>query len=258
MDDDHLSTFGAHLQPGNVSTRKLLRRYLAAGLRHCGLRRFAAQTLNGIGRVLLDQLPAHKRARFGDLDFDLEHSVNTTRANVGFRTELLCSLLGQPYFASEPWLFKEIMAALPIDMGKFSFVDLGSGKGRALLMAANYPFQRIVGIEFMPELERIARSNISRYSDDGQKCWSIESVCMDALDFQFPAVPLVVYIFNPFTEATFIAVLKKLHASVERCPRPVFIAYRSPEFDHLLQQCSWLTKLAGTEQWSIYGNGADQ
>lgn len=136
----------------------------------------------------------------------------------------------------------------------FTFIDLGSGKGRVLLMASDYPFKRIIGVEFMPELHRAAQKNISGFLFDRQQCRQIESICMDSRDFQFPPGPLVVYLFNPFSEATFAQVLENLRQLIEQSPRPVYVAYRFVEFEQLLSQATWLEKIAGSEQWAVYGN----
>ena len=120
-------------------------------------------------------------------------------------------------------------------------------------MASDYPFKRIIGVEFMPDLARAAQKNIAGYSNDRQRCRQIETVCMDARDFQFPAEPLVVYLFNPFSESTFAQVLENLRQSIEQTPRPVYIAYRFTEFEGLLAQAVWLEKIAGEEQWAVYG-----
>jgi SAM-dependent methyltransferase len=204
--------------------------------------------------ALLEILPSRRKAAFGDLDFDWEHQIDTTRSNVRFGIQFLTAITGRPYFATEPWLFEQIVQALPIDFSQFTFVDLGSGKGRVLLMASAYPFQRIVGVEFMPELHRAAQTSIANYSNDRQLCGKIETVCMDARDFQFPLEPLVVYLFNPFSESTFTHVLQNLRRSVEQTPRQVYIAYRFTEFENLLAQATWLEKIAGTEQWAVYGD----
>ena len=140
----------------------------------------------------------------------------------------------------------------------FTFIDLGCGKGRVLLMASDYPFKKIIGVEFMPDLHRAAQKNIAGYSTDRQQCRQIEAVCMDARDFQFPSGPLVVYLFNPFSEATFAQVLENLRHSVEQTPRPIYIAYRFTEFENLLAQEPWLEKIAGAEQWAVYGNRRDR
>jgi SAM-dependent methyltransferase len=219
--------------------------------------------------ALLELLPSHRNARFGDLDYDWEHSVDTTRSNVGFGTQFLTSVTARPYFATEPWLFEQIMEALALSIQQsavshrisaqaglqdFTFIDLGCGKGRVLLMASDYPFKKIIGVEFMPELHRAAQKNIAGYSNDRQRCRQIETLCMDARDFRFPLGPLVVYLFNPFSEPTFAQVLELLRRSLEQDPRLVYIAYRFTEFESLLMQSDWLEKIAGSEQWAVYGN----
>ncbi len=221
-------------------------------------------------------LPSRRKARFGDLDYDWEHTVDTTRSNVGFGTQFLAGVTARPYFATEPWLFEQIMDALARSIQQsavsiqqsaisqetfvqagvqdFTFVDLGSGKGRVLLMASDYPFKRIIGVEFMPDLHRTAQENIAGFSSDEQQCKQIEAVCMDARDFEFPPGPLVVYLFNPFSEATFVRVLENLRLSLEQVPWPIYIAYRFTEFEGLLAQAEWLEKIAGAKQWAVYKN----
>ena len=205
-------------------------------------------------RMMLELDPSKRKARYGDLDYDLEHSVNTTRANVAFKTQLTAALAGHLYFATEPYLFAEIMQALPADLREFTFVDLGSGKGRVLLMASGCPFRRIVGVEFLRELHESALQNIARYSSESQQCRNIESLCMDARDFEFPRVPLVIYMFNALPEPVFSRVLDNLSLSFQANRRPIFVCYRYLEFEHLLKECDWLEKVAGTAHWAVYGN----
>ncbi|MGZ4829473.1 MAG: hypothetical protein ACXV78_07510, partial [Candidatus Angelobacter sp.] len=95
-------------------------------------------------------------------------------------------------------------------------------------------------------------------ASDRQQCPQIEAVCMDARDFQFPPGPVVVYLFNPFSESTFAHVLENLRRSFEQAPRPVYIAYRFTEFENLLAQATWLEKVDGAEQWAVYRNRRDR
>lgn len=203
-------------------------------------------------RIGLELLPSRRRERFGDLDYDWEHEVDTTRSNLTFRARLLAELAGGPYFASDPWLFEQIMQALPIRFQDYTFIDLGSGKGRALLMAAPYGFKRIMGVEFMPECHRVAQKNIAKFAAANPSVPEMESLCMDARDFDFPAEPLVVYLFNPFPEPVFVVVMERLRQSALTTPRPLFLAYRYTEFESLLRECGWLEKIARTEQWTVY------
>src|SRR6202165_2780171 len=89
-----------------------------------------------------------------------------------------------------------MMARLPIEFDQFTFIDLGSGKGRTLLMASEYPFMRIVGVELIAELHQAAEENIRAYRSATQQCRQIEAVCADASEFVFPETPLVLYLFN--------------------------------------------------------------
>jgi hypothetical protein len=107
-------------------------------------------------------------------------------------------------------------------------------------------------VEFMPEWHRIAEENIRKFTAQHGIASPIESFCMDAREFDFPAGPLVVYLFNPFPEPVLAVVLQKLRASLTANPRPLFVAYRYPEFSGLLEKCGWLEKTAGTEQWAVY------
>jgi hypothetical protein len=280
-------------------SRRVFARHWRESVRYFGWRRSLRELAGATWGALLELLPSRRKARFGDLDYDWEHSMDTTRSNVGFGTQFLTGITARPYFATEPWLFEQLMQALPIDFTQFTFIDLGSGKGRVLLMASAYPFKRIIGVEFMPELHRVAQENIRKYTehrtevtldhfcgtgthacaagmmrDEGTdksvstpagksapagdhgvcatKAASIEGVCIDARDFQFPPGPLVVYLFNPFSESTFAAVLENLRRSIEQAPRTVYVAYRFTEFESLLAQSNWLERVTSTEQWAMY------
>lgn len=257
MDDpDSNLTRAAHAAPtaGSFSSWRAFARHWRESVRYHGWWRSLRATAGAIWDALLEVLPSRRKARFGDLDYDWEHTVDTTRSNVGFGTQFLTGVTARPYFATEPWLFEQIMQALQIDFSQFTFIDLGCGKGRVLLMASDYPFKKIIGVEFMPDLHRAAQKNIAGYSNDRQRCRQIETLCMDARDFQFPLEPLVVYLFNPFSEPAFAHVLQNLRRSVEQTPRPVYIAYRFTEFESLLAQADWLEKIAGAEQWAVYTN----
>src|SRR5262249_44405219 len=126
---------------------------------------------------------------------------------VGWRDRLL-GMFHSPYQPTDPALFREMMAALEIDFCEFTFIDIGSGKGRTLLMATDYPFRRILGVELLPDLHRIAQENIGKYKSDTQQCFAIEATRGDAREFAFPPAPMVLYLFNPLPEAGLEQLLK--------------------------------------------------
>ena len=84
------------------------------------------------------------------------------------------------------------------DYSQYTFIDVGSGKGRVLFVAAEYPFRKVIGVEFSNALHDDAVANLKRYKHSGRRCADIEPVLADARDFEFPNDNLVIYLFNPF------------------------------------------------------------
>jgi SAM-dependent methyltransferase len=215
------------------------------------------QLLAALWEFVRDSTPERRRQRYGDADFDWEHRVNTTSAAVSWRDRLL-GVFHSPYQPTEAALFHEMLAALReqshSDFHDFVFLDLGSGKGRTLLMASDYPFRRIVGIELLPALHQAAQDNLSKYRSESQKCFTLESVCADATEFPFPDEPTVLYLFNPFPEAGLKRMIANLEQSLRAHPRAVYVLYHNPLLEHLLSETAAFSKISGTHQYSIYGS----
>jgi SAM-dependent methyltransferase len=221
--------------------------------------RFAAtrQLLGVLAEFVRDSTPERRRRLYGDAEYDWEHRVDTTSAAVGWRDRLL-GAFHSPYQPTESALFHEMMAALSRQAGSdlcgFTFVDLGSGKGRTLLMAADYPFRRIAGVELLPSLHRVAQENVRNYRSASQKCFPLETVCGDATEFSFPAEPLVLYLFNPFPESGLRRVIRNLERSLREHPRTVYVLYHNPLLERCLGESPALEKVGGTHQYSIYSS----
>jgi SAM-dependent methyltransferase len=206
---------------------------------------------SGFVELLRAQTPERRKSRYGDIDFDFDHNVDTTWATVSLRTRLREWLCGVQYQASEPELFGEILRSLPVSVEGFTFIDLGSGKGRTLLMASHYPFQRIIGVELLEELNAIAVANIARYKSEQQKCFVIESHAGDARRFEFPGAPIILYLFNPFPKHVLREVLANLHASMRRIPRPVYVIYHNLIHESVFAEQKWLHQVRRTHQWLV-------
>jgi hypothetical protein len=207
--------------------------------------------IRNLWNFVCDSTPERRRQRYGDMDYDWENRVDTTCGTVGWRARLL-GLFHSPYQPTDPGLFREMMASLPIEFDTFTFIDLGSGKGRALLMASEYPFRKIMGVELLEELHRAAEENIRTYRSATQRCKQIESVCADACEFLFPDIPLVLYLFNPLPEGGLRRLVANLEYSLERSPRLVWIVYHNPAMDSLLAASLALLRAGGTEQYSLF------
>ena len=214
--------------------------------------------LQSLWEFARDSTPARLRQRYGDAGYDWDHRVNTTSAAVGWRERLL-GVFHSPYQPTEPALFHEMLDALQttagVDFRQSTFIDLGSGKGRTLLMAAGYPFRRIVGVELLPALHQIAQENLGKYRSESQQCHAMESICADAADFPFPAEPTLLYLFNPFPESGLRRVLANLEQSLLAHPRPVYVLYHNPQLEQVFSEFPTFQKMAGTHQYSLFGNG---
>jgi SAM-dependent methyltransferase len=144
----------------------------------------------------------------------------------------------------------EILGKLPLKPNRFSFVDMGSGKGRALLVASEFPFAKIVGVELSAHLHGIAEENIERYQPDSQACKNFTLHCMNAADYAFGSEPVVLFLFDPFGEEILRRVLANLEASFKAAPREVFVVYVFPQFEALLRGSSYLNRISeGGPRW---------
>jgi len=200
---------------------------------------------------LRESTPEQRRRRYGDVEYDWDHGVNTTSATVSWRDRLL-GVLHSAYQPTDPALFHEMLAALGMDFNEFTFIDLGSGKGRTLMMASEYPFRRILGVELLPELNRAAVENLRSYTSPTQKCSALESICADARSFEFPPEPTVLYLFNPLPEPGLVEVLRNLEKSLRTYPRPIFVLYHNPLLEHVVLRSAELRKVGGTHQYSVF------
>ena len=123
-------------------------------------------------------------------------------------------------------IFQWSIEGLGIDPRDYEFVDLGSGRGFALLLAAAYPFRKITGVEFVRELHDEAHANIAWAG--AQRHVRTENITLlhaSALDFPIPDRPSVFFLYNPFTGSVMEAFLDRLVASLRSAPRPHRLLY---------------------------------
>ena len=120
------------------------------------------------------------------------------------------------------------------------FVDLGSGKGRAVLeAAATYPFARVIGVELVPELHEVATRNVAATTRK-LRCRNIELVQADLREYQLPDDVTVVFMNNSVRGSILAAVLTEIAASRQRRPRALRLVYGSPvEEDAVLAAGGW-------------------
>jgi len=139
--------------------------------------------------------------------------------------------LGYGYSAIAPSVFREMCRRWRDTLenpargpAAYSFVDIGAGKGRALLLASEIPFRAVIGVELSPELARIAQSNVETWSRQaGRARAKIHVLHEDALQFcwprydrGWPRTSLLVFLYNPFACELVERLLERLEAAAQR------------------------------------------
>lgn len=185
------------------------------------------------------------RERIPPLLFDWLHGVDT-----GGLLDRATIVGDDPRFAEVTWYeatsprhFRAVLRQVDLDVRETIFVDVGCGKGRALLLAGQQPFRKVIGVELSPMLAAAARDNLRRYRGR-LRCRRIEVIEGDIRDFHWPDGPLVIYCYNPFRGALFAEFLSTLMAARAPSPDPTWLIYSNPvEHDRILA-CGGFTTIA--------------
>ncbi|MEO5999356.1 MAG: class I SAM-dependent methyltransferase [Chitinophagaceae bacterium] len=112
------------------------------------------------------------------------------------------------------------------------FVDLGSGKGRVLVVAAHYGFNKIKGVDFAMELCQEAENNCRRITQ-GFPWVNWKVLCVNAASYQFEKDDHVFFFFNPFKETVMNQVISNIILSQKNHPRKIFVVYINPQLKKL-------------------------
>ncbi|HEX8805619.1 MAG TPA: class I SAM-dependent methyltransferase [Candidatus Aquilonibacter sp.] len=171
------------------------------------------------------------KSRSGGRRFDHDYGV-TTHA-VLFLTDLDPEAVGDAgahathYEAVPVTDFRELIALVPkIAIPNATFVDVGAGMGRAMILAARYPFKQVLGIEVSPGLYEVAKENLATARERGLRCNDIRLVRDDARIAHYPPGDLVVFLFNPFDAEALRTTLATVAARHDR--GDTWLLYHTP------------------------------
>jgi SAM-dependent methyltransferase len=128
------------------------------------------------------------------------------------------------------------------------FLDLGSGKGRVVLQAAERPFKRVIGVELSTELHAIATANLEAVRPR-LRCQDVELLQADITDYRVPDDVTIVYAYNPVRGDLFEAAMNALIASYDRNPRPMHLLYRYPREHDLVAASGRFQLLQTVTTW---------
>ncbi|MGD0940246.1 MAG: class I SAM-dependent methyltransferase [Terracidiphilus sp.] len=144
------------------------------------------------------------------------------------------------YYGVAPSVFQVLLRrwqksrpAVPIE--QFTFIDIGAGMGRAVLLASQLPFHQVAGVELNPTLVKIARSNLAAWRSAGRAVAPMRMICGDAVETPLPVGPCLAFLFNPFAATVMRQLLKAVRASIKEQARPFDLIYVNNEQEHVLE-----------------------
>lgn len=197
-----------------------------------------------------------------DMRFDWLHGTETG-GTIGLDALSIPSInkhLGVEYAPSRVRAFRKLMDWLQLPRGRV-FMDFGCGKGRVLCAAADYPFRRIVGVEFAAELSHVCRRNIATCRQGFRPGLEVSVIEGDATRYSFRGDEDVLFFFNPFRPPVMERVVRNIHASLAAHPRTVMlIVSNADELEPVLGTDLILRKVGqfayGSTHFALYANGS--
>jgi SAM-dependent methyltransferase len=147
------------------------------------------------------------------------------------------------YFGVAPSVFKALIkrwrASRPsAAMDDTTFIDFGAGMARAVLLASEFNFKHVVGVELHPKLIGIARRNVRIWRAAGRERAAIHLINGDAVEFPLPPGPVLAFLFNPFGAPVLRRLLQ--HWRKSDPGREVDVIYVNNEHDSVFEtQPGW-------------------
>ena len=152
--------------------------------------------------------------------FDLFYNVET-QLRIG-----KSSKLNNHYAPTYYSVIKESFRSIK-DRNKLTFIDVGCGKGKVLLVASDFGFKEIIGIELSKKLLITCKINLNNYKKLKVKKKSIKLININATKYKITNEN-VFYFFDPFSKIILDNFLKKILESFKKNKRKIYIIFANP------------------------------
>jgi hypothetical protein len=169
----------------------------------------------------------HLRARRRRDAFELEQGTETSGLEPLWKLNIDSpnARYGEQYEATAPQDQLSVLKFLNVPVKDYSFIDLGCGNGRTLIVASRFCFGKTIGVGFAQELPGTAQANLA--------------LQVDAAELSFPSGDKVVYLYNPFSSEVPSQVLDNLRVCRQE---PLYVVYKSPRRAALLDGFDFLRR----------------
>jgi SAM-dependent methyltransferase len=213
---------------------------------------FAPLRINRLWDILRGPAAAAKPDSLGDI-FDLLHGTDTEEPVKVYKLDAVSSsyIHSNGYQASHSNRVADILASLPIRREQYNFVDVGCGKGRALIVAAEIGFRNVTGVEISTALCEKARKNLSICEINGQV------LNCDAAAFEVPESACVLFLYSPFNRWVMHQFRRNVEHRLKQSNEDIWIVYFSPACRRALDASSKLRVFQDFGDTVIYRGGRE-
>ncbi|WP_281784575.1 class I SAM-dependent methyltransferase [Sinimarinibacterium flocculans] len=194
----------------------------------------------------LEQIPVLRRIYSGwsrTHPFDLAHGIDTSgyipAAECAGDSGMAASI--SPYAGSQPSIIRTVLASLP-HTSAYAFVDIGCGKGRPLVVASEFSFQRIVGVEWSPQIAALACANADVIAARHPERARIEIEVGDATIVRAPTTNVVFYMYHAFDRELVAALVSNLEQQLQAGLEHAFFVYYDPVHSAVFDQSPHFTR----------------
>ncbi len=136
------------------------------------------------------------------------------------------------YQAASYYILFKVLHSLPKHCKTLPFIDYGCGKGRALFVAEQCGFTKLIGIDIAKELIEQAQENVKHYvckNKNTNFLFHLE----DATTYDIPTQTAVFYFFNPFNQEVLLKVIQNIYQSILINNRKIYCVYINPQHAQL-------------------------
>ena len=131
------------------------------------------------------------------------------------------------YIGSQPSIVRRALATLGA-VEDYTLLDFGCGKGRAAIVASEFPFRQVIGVELSPVLAAKAQANVAIIANRFPERPGITIFNANVLEFALPTGKLAIFAYHPFGAEILAGVVKRLEAALAADTPHIFFVYYNP------------------------------
>jgi SAM-dependent methyltransferase len=147
-----------------------------------------------------------------------------------------------PYMGSQPSIVRRVLSQLG-DVRGHTFIDVGCGKGRSMMVATEFPFDAVLGYDLAAPLVGIANRNARIVARAHPERTPMQAFSADALELEFAHRKLVIFLFNPFGSSVMSMLLDSLErALADGSIETLRVVYIYPVCAHLFDASPMLAR----------------